>query len=101
LVQSHGSGFDVVSQPGRRSREELRRGRRSGAQRDAQSRLPTLTINNLNPTGNLRLGTGINVFTSTKPTANESLTWVGGNHTYKFGAEWALEGATRYSYGGG
>jgi hypothetical protein len=62
---------------------------------------PTLSINNIIPTGNMRLGTGINVFTSTKPTANESLTWVHGNHTYKFGAEWALEGATRYSFSGG
>src|SRR6266542_3504097 len=62
---------------------------------------PTLSINNIIPTGNLRLGTGINIFSSTKPTATESLTWVHSNHTYKFGAEWALEGSTRYSFSGG
>ena len=62
---------------------------------------PTFTINNISPTGNLRMGTGMNVFTSSKPTVTESLTWIRGNHTYKFGGEWALEAGTRYSFAGG
>ena len=38
--------------------------------------------------------TGIGPFTlinivNPKPTANTSLTWVKGNHTYKFGGEWS------------
>jgi hypothetical protein len=38
-----------------------------------------------------------------KPTANASLTWVKGNHTYKFGGEMRIEGnaATLYTYTNG
>jgi hypothetical protein len=62
---------------------------------------PTITINNISPVGNLRMGTGINTFFSSKPTASESLTWIHGNHTYKFGAEWALENGAQYTFSGG
>jgi hypothetical protein len=62
---------------------------------------PTITINNITPVGNLRMGTGINTFFSSKPTASDSLTWIHRNHTYKFGAEWALESGAQYTFGGG
>ena len=32
-----------------------------------------------------------------KPTANINLTWVKGNHTYKFGGELTIEGYPEYS----
>jgi hypothetical protein len=62
---------------------------------------PTFSINNISPTGNLRMGTGMNIFTSAKPTVTESLTLIRRNHTFKFGGEWAMESGTRYSYQGG
>lgn len=62
---------------------------------------PTITVNNISPTGNLRMGTGMNVFTSSKPTVTESLTYIRKNHNYKFGGEWALETGSRYSFQGG
>jgi hypothetical protein len=62
---------------------------------------PQININNILPTGNVNLGAGINTFTSTKPTATESLTWIHGNHSYKFGAEWAIEAGSTYSLIGG
>lgn len=62
---------------------------------------PQIYLNNVSPTGNLKFGTGMNILYVTKPTAVESLTWVRGNHTYKFGGEWALEGTVKNSLNGG
>ena len=46
------------------------------------------------------VGTGFSVFSlkDVKPTANTSLTWVKGNHTYKFGGEMVVEGFPQVNY---
>jgi hypothetical protein len=62
---------------------------------------PQIAINNINSTSNLKYGTGMTIWNVTKPTAVESLTWVKGNHTYKFGAEWGIEATARNSLNGG
>jgi hypothetical protein len=62
---------------------------------------PQIAINNINSTSSLKYGAGMTIWNVTKPTAVDSLTWVRGNHTYKFGAEWALEGTVRSSLNGG
>lgn len=55
------------------------------------SGFPSLTINNFTPTTNWGMGASINLILATKPNATESLTWVHGNHTFKFGGEWTQE----------
>jgi len=65
------------------------------------SGFPQISLNNITLTANLKFGTGMNILYVTKPTAVESLTWVRGNHTYKFGGEWALEGTVKNSLTGG
>jgi hypothetical protein len=62
---------------------------------------PLLTLNNVNATSNLVFGTGMTVWNVTKPTAVESLTWVHGSHTFKFGGEWAIEGTVKNAFNGG
>jgi hypothetical protein len=62
---------------------------------------PQIAINNINSTSNLKYGTGMTVWYVNKPTAVESLTYVRGNHIYKFGAEWANETTVRDSLNGG
>ncbi len=49
---------------------------------------------------NLGLGPGFSVYSlkDVKPTANASLTWVKGNHTYKFGGEMVVEGFPQINY---
>ena len=65
------------------------------------SGFPQLTISNINSTSSLSFGGTNSVWYVTKPTAVESLTWVRGSHTYKFGGEWALEGTVRNVFNGG
>ena len=62
---------------------------------------PTMTIQNINPSANLAMGNQISVNYVTKPTADMSLTHIRGNHIYKYGAQFALEATSRYSYIGG
>ena len=62
---------------------------------------PTMTIQNINPSANLAMGNQISVNYITKPTGDMSLTRIRGNHTYKYGAQLALEATSRYSYIGG
>ena len=48
--------------------------------------------------GMANMGPGaIALITGTKPTGNVSLTWVKGNHTYKFGGEFIAEGYPAYN----
>ena len=71
------------------------------------NRFPSMTIRNaftpnLNDflSGGYSPGVGppfIATIYEEKPTANSNLTWVKGNHTYKFGAELTLEGYPEYS----
>jgi hypothetical protein len=64
--------------------------------------MPIVNITNLAATERVpAMGAGINTFLVTKPTAVESLTWVRGNHIYKFGGEWALENTVRLQEQGG
>jgi len=62
---------------------------------------PHIGLNNISPTGSLSFGTGMNILYVTKPTAVQSLSWVHGNHTYKFGGEWALEATVKRTLNGG
>jgi hypothetical protein len=62
---------------------------------------PQIALNNISPTGSLKFGTGMNILYVTKPTATQSLSWVHGNHTYKFGGEWALEATVKRTLNGG
>ena len=62
---------------------------------------PPDRLNNISPTGSLKFGTGMNILYVTKPTAVQSISWVHGNHTYKFGAEWALEATVKRTLNGG